>query len=283
MKKSLLLSILAFFLLNVTAFSQDIIHMRTGEVLEVYVTKIGVDEISYTLTKESRLEISVDKTQVSEIILEDGTRYTFDLDGLSLAPIDYNSQKRQALKVGIFSPLWGYFRVEYERNLKPGHSLLITANVIGLGMNFNDENQSGFGASVGYKFMTNPTYYQSRQKRAHRMMGSYLMVEAATNIFSKEMYMYNTVDYTTSKALVSMFTGALIFSYGKQFVFGNIAVLDYSVGAGYGFRNTYYITRNDKSDFYYDEFLPLTNYGFLGGDSDFPLVIKTRVSIGLLL
>lgn len=281
MKKSLLFSLVGMLFLSISSYAQDMIHMRNGDVLEVYVTEIGVNEISYKETESSRLQITVDKSEVAMIIMENGRRYEFELDERIVSAPDYNLQRNRALKVGFFTPLYGSFRVEYEHNFKPGQSLMATTNIIGLGLDPYEENAAGIGLSAGYKFMTSPEYYLERQRRSHRMMGSYFMIEGAFSAFGRDLEYYNSSTYMYERGRGSTVGAALILSYGKQYVMGNSFVLDYSLGLGYGFTSTSY-PNSAKNDIDYIEYVP-TSYNFIGGFDEFPLVFKTRLSIGLLL
>ncbi|TNE28961.1 MAG: hypothetical protein EP346_07540 [Bacteroidetes bacterium] len=281
MKKSLLFSLVGMLFLSISSYAQDVLHMRNGDVLDVYITEIGVEEISYKETETSRVQISVAKSEVAMIIMENGRRYEFEVDQRIVSAPDYNLQRHRALKVGFFTPLYGSFRVEYEHNLKPGQSLLATTNIIGLGKDLYEENPGGIGFSVGYKFMTSPEYYLERQKRSHRMMGSYFMIEGAFSAYGHDVEYYNNNTYAYESGRGSSVGAALILSYGKQYVMGNSFVLDYSFGMGYGSTSTT-LPSAAKGNIDYYEVMP-SSYNFIGGFEEFPLVFKTRLSIGLLL
>lgn len=284
MKTSQLLSFLGLFLLPLFGFSQDMIHLRSGEVIEGVVTRIDISTVTYKENESSRLEVTLAKNDIEEIILENGRKYEFEIDEneTSLIPPSYSEQANKAIKFGLMSPLWGSFRVEYDQNLRPGRTIFASANIIGLGVDLYDVNPRGLGVSFGYKFMTSPDYYFNRMKRAHRLKGSYLMIEGAFSAFGRdiEYYDYNIDTWQIDRA--TTIGGALIVSYGKQFVMGEKVVLDYSVGVGYGIQSLQ--TGSDSSkdyDYYYYDYP--SAYNFLGGIEEFPLVFKTRLSIGFTL
>ncbi|NVK27151.1 MAG: hypothetical protein HWE14_03850 [Flavobacteriia bacterium] len=290
MKPFKLLFALLAFSLGYSAQAQDIIEFRNGDLIEGTVHEIGVNEVTYSEAGES-LRFTVDKSELVRIDMENGRMYKFEEDPLAMRTIPYQEQYSRGLKVGIFTPLMGSFRIEYEQNLRPGRSIMASANIIGLGLDVNESNQAGVGFNVGYKFMTSPTYYLERQKRAHRMMGSYLMFEAATSFYGNDQmvsFYDNNGFYQTQDVRTSNFAGALIISYGKQYVFGDKVLLDYSIGAGYGFRSSSVSDNEFKNNQevldYLDDFdaYPSSTYNFLHFGNEIPIVIKTRLSIGFM-
>ncbi|KAB2814866.1 DUF3575 domain-containing protein [Phaeocystidibacter luteus] len=290
MKLSKLLFAVMALSLGYFAQAQDLIEFRNGDLIEGTVHEIGVHEVTYSETGDD-LRITVDKSEIVRIDMENGRMYKFESDPLEFRTVPYQEQYSRGIKVGMFTPVMGSFRVEYEQNLRPGRSIMASANIIGLGLNPYESNQAGLGLNFGYKFMTSPSYYLERQKRAHRMMGSYLMLEAATSFYGvDEMVGYydNNGFYQYQDVRTSNFAGALIVSYGKQYVFGERILLDYSIGAGYGFRTSSvsddeFKNNQDVID-YVDDFdaFPSTTYNFLHFGNEVPIVIKARLSIGFM-
>ncbi len=282
---------LLFGLLLVSFFmsGQDIVTMRSGEEMSVNIVEIAVNTVTYTELDGPDLKITIDKDDIAEIDMENGRVYTFELDHSRIQVLDYDQQMHRAVKMGFLTPTMGSFRLEYEQNIKPGQSMLFTTNLIGLGFDPADENPRGLGISAGYKFMRSPEYYLERQRRSHRMMGAYLMVEANFSGFGRDRnisyYDPDMGTYQNENIRQGMYGGALTLSYGKQYVFGNRFVLDYSVGLGYSFVTSTYESDEIKQIFeenYYGFEEAGSMYNFTHFSNEVPVCLKFRLSIGLL-
>lgn len=282
---SILFGVLLFGNLS---YAQDIIHLRNGDVLEVKVVEIGLNDITYTELNAPDLQITLTQSRIEEIIMENGNRYAFETDPLSIQTVDFSQQRNEALKIGFLTPVSGSFRVEYDRNITPGQNLFASVNFIGVGFDFEDVNPAGLGASCGYKFMTSPEYYLENQKRAHIMMGSYVMIEAMLSSFGRD-YDYGYYDdnsmYQKGTGRAVNTGGALILSYGKQYVMGNRFVMDLSAGIGYSHVSQSFRSVPDraKEGIDPDDIIKGQMYNFLHISNEVPICFKTRLSIGLLL
>lgn len=288
----LVLSVVAIVAASTWAQAQDIITFRSGESISVDVVRIGTEEVTYTELDNAEVEISVEKSTIAKIDMESGNVYTFNKDNSLINVPDYDTQKSRAIRAGLLTPMYGSFRLEYEQNLKPGHSVLGTLTGIGIGLDVMETNPSGVALSVGYKLLTSPTYYLERQRRSHRMHGSYFMAELAYSNFGTDEF----VGFYDDAGIYQEYTGrmmntgaALIFSYGYQYVIQNVVSIDWSVGIGYGYTDRY---TNDsqlkdamESDYYYGYFddMPSTMHGFYSFGNTVPLAWRSRLSIGIML
>lgn len=269
--------------------AQDIITFRSGEQVSVNVEEIGVNSVTYTELDEPDLSISVDKDKIESINMDNGRMYVFEIDQSQIQSVDYDEQMYRAIKIGFLTPTLGSFRVEYEQNIKPGQSMLFTTNLIGLGLDPAEVNPRGMAVSGGYKFMRSPEYYLERQRRAHRMMGSYILVEGNFSGFGQD-YNFDYFDndqgiWVEEQARQIRYGGAITLSYGKQYVFGNRFLVDYSVGLGYSFVSTSYdsfAAKEHAESNYYGLEETGNMYNFTHFSNEVPICFKFRMSIGLL-
>ena len=95
MKKLINLCVLFLFLGLSGAIAQDKIYKKGGEVLEVKITEIGVDEIKYKLFNDKDgPSYTVEKDRILRIVYQNGRIETFtsSFNDVEL----YTDQKKQA-------------------------------------------------------------------------------------------------------------------------------------------------------------------------------------------
>lgn len=247
MKKLFLALIL--FLPAITTYAQDIIYKKNNQTINCKIIEIGLIEVKYRIPeKYKEVVMVIAKDDISKIKYENGEEQTF-VNEMS-DKNSYADNKLNALKFHMFSPLYTYLSVSYERSLRVGQSLEGTLGLIGIGYDPLNANPEGVFAKFGYKFIKNPDFYLRGMKYAHLLKGTYFKPEIALSSYSvnqsKDVYNnYNTVRQHT-------FSGALLLNIGKQWVFDNRFAVDFSIGLGYGITN---LPKND--------FLGNTNqYGF---------------------
>lgn len=258
------------FLLSTLIFAQgkygDRLVQRNGKVIVCQVREIGDDEIKYVMEGyRDDLVFGIDKNKVTTIIFADGRQ--IELSDSMYGAENYAGQNKNALKFYFFSPLFGASTFGYERSLSPGRSIELALGIIGLGTeNTTFKESDGFHFNIGYKFIKDPDFYVKGMRYAHILKGSYFKPELAFssyNYIDKGFLYYN--EQTALKGDVLM--GAFILNVGKQWVYSDRFLIDWFVGAGYGF--------GDNSGNTY-------HYGFSGGNKDFPMVFKGGFKVGLL-
>jgi hypothetical protein len=245
----------------------DQLILRDGTIIVCEVREIGDDEIKYAQQGfRSDLVFGIDKNKVERILFSDGRE--LKLSDSMFGKENYAQQRKNAIKFHFFSPLTGATAISYERSLQPGRSIEAGLGIIGLGKDLYSYKASGFYANVGYKFIKDPDFYLKGMKYAHVLKGAYFKPELAFSSYQYSGNMYwigNTPDPTEKRVLL----GAFILNVGKQWVFGNRFLVDWSVGGGYGFGD------NDESG-------NARHFAFTGATSSTPLVINSSFKIGLL-
>ncbi|MEQ8927443.1 MAG: hypothetical protein RLO81_16600 [Fulvivirga sp.] len=273
MKKNTLL--LIFFALSQVLNAQDQIHKKDNTVIKCRVVEVGLEEIKYTEhLKNDELRISIAVDQVRKIVFETGRIIEFT-DPLN-DPNSYADDRKRALKFHFLSPLRENLTFSYEKNIKPGRSVETTFGVIGVGFDVDPEdNSTGIHTGIGVKFMRTPDFYSSRFKYSHILKGSYIKPQVLISAYRNEYnsYLLNSPNPTRKeKDVVAL---ALLLNLGKQIVFDNFFLIDYSFGLGYGFTN---ISTGEGDVSYRSD-----HYGFLAGDENFPIAISFNLKVGILL
>jgi hypothetical protein len=280
MKKIFFLSILLVFSIAVNA--QDLIRTKTDSILSK-VVEIGIDEIKYYQFNNLNGPVYViRKSDVLEIIYENGSRYFIAPD-----PYDVNKEvairhKSRAIKFEFFSPLTRKLVFGYETMLKVGTNLEFKIGIIGPGTGENSDNVKGFLFKGGVKFLTSPSYVQNGVKYSHQLKGFYIKPELVFNTYTKTKTFYSSQSYwfsstpSITKEVRYVNAGVQII-FGKQHILGNVMTLDWYFGGGYGFQSK----SNEPDDLYkgYDgEDYYAYSHLFLGSGS--PLILSTGLTIG---
>jgi len=263
---------LFFLLVSIVLFGQekfaDKLIKRDGSVIVCKVREIGDDEVKYVLEEYNHDVIfGIDKNKVATIQFGDG--HELKLSDSMLGDENYTSQRKNALKFNFFSPLAGATAFSFEHSLKPGRSIETGIGFIGLGQRIDGYRASGVFINAGYKFIKDPDFYVKGMRYAHVLKGSYFKPELAMSIYK---YSNHTLmgGNTVSDPDINVAMFAFILNVGKQWVFADRFLVDWYIGAGYGFGH------NEESD-------NARHYAFLGGTSDTPLVLNSGFRIGLLL
>jgi hypothetical protein len=253
-----------------TIQAQDTIFRKNNKRIEAKIVEINADEIKYrTYDQPNGIIFTIDITLVKKIILENGTVQHFKNESNIDNPELYAEQKRRAYKISFLDPLFGHTVFTYERNLKPGHSMEWRLNVIGLGKTSNNNNNNNFsgstilkpklfglGLTAGYKFYHKPEYYSSRQRYAHLLKGGYIRPEINLTSYGKNIYVYSGTNsgtgFTSTPKRVNTTYGALMLSFGKQWIIDDAFAIDVFAGIGAGFN-----TNNGSNEYYSNG----SNYG----------------------
>jgi hypothetical protein len=245
MKK--LFFVLMALLPAISIFSQDCIYKKNNQTIHCKIIEIGLVEVKYLIPELYKdVVMVIAKDDISKIKYGNGEEQTFANEMGSKD--SYSDNKLNAIKFHIFSPLYDYLSVSYERSLKAGQSLEGTLGIIGIGDDQLNANPEGAFAKFGYKFIKSPDFYLRGMRYAHLLKGAYFKPEIALAVFSANQ---NNYDYSTdnnyNKLRNSTLSVALLLNVGKQWVFDNRFAVDFSIGLGYGITN---IKKDDSSVIY---------------------------------
>lgn len=258
-------------LIGTILFAQDRIYKRTGEIIETKVIEVGDFEVKYkTWDNQDGPTYVLETNKIKKILFGNGEVRSFDED--VAAPLDLANQRKNAIKAGFLDPLAGFSTLTYERSIKPGRSWEVTVGIIGWGIDPAEKNMSGVSGRFGYKFIKSPDHYIRGMKSAHILKGAYIRPEIVFSRFSEDYKEFDPVAGLDVTKRDDVTAGALLISLGKQVVYDNSFLIDYYFGIGYGFANT---SRGDERPF-------ATNYGFAGGNKDFPVALNFGLRIGFL-
>lgn len=252
--KTILLSIAFSLLLFGSAFSQDTLITRDSKRIVCKIKEILDDEIKYQ-TDNSTVIFGINKNDVSKVILSTGVSMTIESEGTN--PNNLDDQKKNAIKFRVFSPLYGYSDITYERSLRPGNSIECSFGFIGLGSQYDTEVKGG-SLRLGYKMIKSPDYYIQGMRYAHILKGAYFRPEIAASYYERK---------SPDKEAVNVFATALMITVGNQWVLDDMVVIDCYFGLGYGY--------SDEGEFN-------MQYGYSTGDAKVPLSVTSGLRLGLL-
>lgn len=262
-----------FFLmiLMVTSYAmsglgQDLIIKITRDTINCRIKEIGDDEVKYTQNEfKGDVIFGIDKNKISRIIFSDGKELKIKDSMFDSA--QYATQRKNALKVGFLSPLFGATSFTFEHSLKPGSSIEATIGIIGLGDDINGDSSSGMYLKFGYKFIKSPDFYLKGTRYAHILKGAYIRPEVILTSYSESPNIDNWfTSGSGAKENITMF--AIMLNTGKQWVVNDRFLFDWFIGAGYGFGD-----RKNSNAFH---------FAFLGGGSDSKFVMSSGIRIGIL-
>ncbi|MEP2773975.1 MAG: hypothetical protein ABJH05_17605 [Fulvivirga sp.] len=280
MKKLLTTSVI-LVICALSTLAQDKIFKKDKSVIDCKITEVGLNEVKYKESAESDGPIiSVAVDELLRVVLESGRVIEFK-DPLT-DPASYEDNKKTALKLHFLSPALEHLAFSYERSIKPGRSFESQFGIIGVGFDTDEFNKSsGISLGAGFKFMRTPDFYSQRMKYAHILKGSYIKPEILLSIYQNESTYddYSSPTPTLVKDKQDIVAGAFLINIGKQIVYDNFFLIDYSFGIGYGFS-----TQEERDYFdYYGPSQRIYHYGFILGNSPNPLVFSAKVKVGILL
>lgn len=266
MKRISLLSLLLTFLVG-NLIAQDYMTLRNGDVLEVKVIELGIDEIKYK-NWPSTLEdpvLVIEKVKVAQLRLSTGQVYEFAKDPFQDNAM-YAGQHKNAVKVNFLSPMTGSFYLGYERSVKPGQSWETELGIVGLGFDPGDVNPRGVVLRGGYKFMRSPDYYLKGMRYAHILKGGYIKPEIIFTNYSIDTDVYEYDGFTSfySEERVNTTGFAIVLNLGKQVVYTDAFLIDWYFSFGYGFTSN----------------VDINQFGFYGGNSALPVAFGAGLKIG---
>ncbi len=263
-------------LLAIYGQAQDKIHKKDKTVIDCKVVDIGLNEVKYLEPdSEDGPTISIGVDALLKVVLGSGRVIEFK-DPLT-DPNSYADDKKKAIKIHFLSPLSEHLSFSFEKSIRPGRSFESSIGFIGVGFDTNtDSKSSGIALSGGYKFMRTPDFYTQRYKYSHILKGSYIKPQLLLSAYSNEYNAYSFIG-GTSVVEQDIVAGAIIINIGKQVVYDNLFVIDYSFGLGYGFSNQGSIRNLGESGGWRPN-----HYGFLLGDKSAPIAASFKIKIGML-
>ena len=176
----------------------------------------------------------------------------------------YSENKKKAIKMEFFSPLTGNITFGYESYIRDWVSWEMKVGAIGVGVDVDDTNPSGFLFKIGPKFKLNPDFVTSDLRGSHLLSGKYIRPEIIFSHYSEEEGFFDS-----SNGGRETFTSVgFLINYGRQYILANIMTLDYHIGLGYAW--------DSQGEGRY-------NFGHSNGSSDFPIAISAGFTIGFLL
>jgi hypothetical protein len=298
MKKIINLFILFMIIGFSGAIAQDKIYKKGGEVLEVKITEIGVDEIKYRLFNDKDgPTYTVEKDRIVKIVYQNGRVETFT-SSFNDAEL-YADQKKQALKINFLSPLLGYTALSYERSVKPGRSYEATLGIIGLGKrqeigsDYNSttristpvyRGQTGAYIGAGYKFIKLPDFTSRGAKFSHVMQGTYIKPEVMFGVFGSTQYSYTNSNTGRRSNYTNRTTafGGVILNLGKQWVFSDVFLLDIYGGLGYNINNNKDVFTTSNGETTSIEFNGY-HYGMVSTEAGSGVGLTGGIRIGILI
>lgn len=270
------LTVLVLFLLFAgAAIAQDKIYLKDGDVIECKITEVGEDQVKYTSEATDDVVMTISTMRIQKIVFASGKEMTFSSGAND--PGRYHSDKRNAFKFGLFSPLTGATSFGYERNIAPGRSLEATVGIIGLGWDESlYQNQAGGYIKAGYKFINAPNYQLKGMTYSSLLRGWYVRPEIAFTYFDMDIRRYNQGGFyeVTREGFAA---AALLLNVGYQWVLGDAFLIDFYGGIGYGVDNVDY---NNTSSYYYDG--PDGYFYGFAKPGDAPIAFTGGIKIGLI-
>ena len=117
----------------------------------------------------------------------------------------------------------------------------------------------------GYKLIKSPDFYLSNMRYSHLLKGGYIKPEISLALYAIDQdYYYNNNTRET------IFSGAIMVNFGKQWVQDNLMLFDMYVGVGYGFSTN---SNNDSMEY---------NFGYATGPPQFPIALTAGINLGVL-
>ncbi len=238
MKIMLVVGVL-FLLTTDNLVAQDMIYEKgKTEAVQAKVIEIGLVDIKYRIWEEAEdgVVYSIEKSNVDRIEFENGRTESYGEETIEQSS-NFIGQKKRALKISFLEPLMASTSIAYEHSIKPGQSMEFRGTIVGLGIN-NFAESRGFIGSAAYRFYRKPSFITSDLKRRHILQGGYFKPEAFIGSTSYDIsrYIYDPFTYNgyIEEGRESSMTGGFLLNFGKQWVAGDVFVVDLHAGIGYG-------------------------------------------------
>lgn len=148
-----------------------------------------------------------------------------------------SDKKTQILKITPLAFLAGYTSVAYEKSLTPKRSFELKLTLIGAGITMPDLPKSkGAAATIGYKFIKQPTEPPKKNRYQHILRGRYFRPDFTVAYYIypylHDFYEPNNIYPTTQQERLPIFYASLVPTIGYQKVWRKGFVTDIFMGAG---------------------------------------------------
>lgn len=270
---------------NTELFAQDRIYLKgMRQPQNVKVVEIGLDEIKYKPAEDSTSPVLVySRLQVDRVVLSNGSVFEFKNNNPDGIETDYANQRKTAIKINPFSPLYGHTAFSLEHCTKPGRSYELGLSFIGLGKSYSEfydvaPKPAGTTLRFGYKMINTPNYYSRGMRQSHILKGGYLKPELALSFYQITRSTYDYQYYSSrlpDTERRDVIAGAFLMNFGYQWVVSDCVSFDTYLGFGVGFCN-YNTGGNRQGD---PEFV---HYGYMVIPL-FPLALTGGFRMGYLL
>ncbi len=228
----LLIALLAVTFSTIQA--QDIIELKSGDQMQVKITKIGLEEIEFRPYGSSDVTvIKLDKHLIKQYRFENSdapiSLYAEKLTNLQVKDL-YGDKKVFAIKTQPISLISGKYRLSYEQNLSYNRSMEIELGVTrrtGLFDTFDDEFV-GINSTLRYKMFYRPTSIKMTDIGRNPLHGLY--VAPVVSIGSSRSVDHDS-SYGPQRSPQNVF-GALMMDLGYQCVVSQV-IVDAFVGTGF--------------------------------------------------
>lgn len=257
-------------LYGLESYSQDVIFTKKQGEIRSKVIEIGVNEIKYkNYDSQEDSVVDIKKTDVIKIVYANGKEDV-------IKPATNN-----ALKLHLFSPLFGHLAIGYEKVLKPGFNLETKIGIIGAGIQrFRNGRATGGFAKIGIKFLLGKNIAANEIKISQPLIGGYILLEIAFSHFiEKNIYSYDftTGAYTHHSPDVITNAQACNIIFGKQLVIEKRYTFNAYIGVGYG---SILQHLSDPNAVYFAS--SLYNFSHNFGDDYLPITLTSGISIGYI-
>lgn len=231
--KNIILIIAVLMISFTSLFSQDIIELKSGEKMEVKITKIGLEEIEFRPYKSTdEAVIKLDKFLVKAYKFENSDSeigiYAEKLTNLDVKDL-YSNKKFYAFKTQPIQLLTGKYKLSFEQSLSYNSSYEVE-----LGINHTvdyfdlfDETYTTFNTSLRYKMFYRPTSVKMTDIGRNPLHGLYFAPVLSAGTSRSLNYQY---DLGGASDKYNVY-GAAMIDLGYQFVF-NAVIVDSFVGIG---------------------------------------------------
>lgn len=216
--------------------AQDMIYTKDKkEAIEAKVIEVSSAEIKYRIWEEAKdgVVYSVEKSAIDKIEFENGRTEHFGQEMID-QDRNFTGQKKRVLKISFIEPMIASTSITYEQNIKPGRSLEFKATIVGAGLNNDLREARGFIGGASYKFYRKPSFVTSDLKRRHLLQGAYFKPEVFIGHTSYDNWIRYIYSDPMEEARESSATGGFLLNLGRQWVAGDVFVVDLHAGIGFG-------------------------------------------------
>ncbi len=226
--KNLQLLLIACFLFGYgKTKAQDLIYKKDNTVIIAVLVEIGEVDIKYKeYIKQDGGVLTISKSEVVKIKTERGKEILFEQN----STMTYD--KKNAIKIGLFSWYLSHLSFSYERSFAPTGNMEVHFGIIGIGYKRDDVAElGGFFTRVGCKLMIS-----HKAKESHLLEGSYLRPEVTLGYFRETLFdpSYGSLIHWKTLPTTNVNFFALMLNIGHQWVIADDYLIDVFCGAGFG-------------------------------------------------